>query len=212
MPANFRQCLKIFLQKYKTNESNVIPKKDWYINRQMREQQLKQKGVVLWLTGLSGAGKTTIANEFEKKTFELGCKCQVLDGDSLRSSINSDLGFSEDDRNENIRRIAEIAKLYAQSGFITVVSVISPLQSMRDIARDIIGKEDFVEVFVKASLEICEVRDPKGLYAKARAGKLRGFTGIDGTYEVPQQPDLVLDTELENVEACVRAMVGLVKD
>ncbi len=156
---------------------------------------------MVWLTGLSGSGKSTIAVQLERRLFERGYFAQVLDGDNIRSGINSNLGFSLEDRRENIRRIAEIARLYCQSGVIAICSFISPTREIRSFARDIIGEEDFVEVFIQASLETCEQRDVKGLYEKARRGEIKDFTGIHSPYETPDDPALVIDTEREDLQA-----------
>jgi adenylylsulfate kinase len=165
------------------------------------EKQLNQKSKVLWFTGLSGAGKTTLALALEQLLFDKGKLVKVLDGDILRNSINSNLGFSLEDRMENIRRVAEIAKLFADSGFIVIVAFISPTQAMRDFAKSIIGEDLFYELYINASLAICEKRDVKGLYKKARAGEIPNFTGISSPYEEPLNPHLVVSTEhitLEN--------------
>ena len=153
-----------------------------------------QRGKVLWLTGLSGSGKSTIAQHLERRLFESGFFPQVLDGDNIRSGINKNLGFSVEDRTENIRRIAEVARLYTQSGLIILASFISPTRAIRQMAKDIIGAEDFLEIFVNAPLEECEKRDVKGLYQKARSGQIKGFTGIDSPYEAPLQPFLEIKT------------------
>jgi len=162
----------------------------------------------LWLTGLSGSGKSTIAVALERRLFEEGYFAQVLDGDNIRSGINANLGFSPEDRFENIRRIAEVAKLYLNSGIISICSFISPTREIRRMACDVIGKEDFLEVFVKAPLEVCEARDVKGLYAKARRGEIRQFTGIDAPYEEPGAPFCVLDTATMSVEEAVDKLYG----
>jgi bifunctional enzyme CysN/CysC len=152
-----------------------------------------QKPALLWFTGLSGAGKSTIANDLEKKLHTLGKRTFVLDGDNVRHGLNRDLGFTEADRVENIRRVAEVAKLFVEAGLITIVAFISPFQAEREMARELVGPDEFVEVFVNTPLEICEQRDPKGLYKKARRGELQNFTGLDSPYEPPTNPDLVLD-------------------
>lgn len=174
---------------------DIHPVFDKLLSRTDREVFLEQKSKVIWLTGLSGSGKTTIAQSLEKKLFEAGIFCQVLDGDNIRSGINSNLGFSSDDRMENIRRIAEVAKLYLHSGVVTICAFISPERKMRELAKGIIGSEDFVEVFVDAPLEVCEERDVKGLYKKARKGEIKDFTGVSAPYEAPENPAIVLHTE-----------------
>ena len=152
-----------------------------------------QKPALLWFTGLSGAGKSTIANNLEKKLHTLGKRTFVLDGDNIRHGLNRDLGFTEADRVENIRRVAEVAKLFVEAGLITIVAFISPFQAEREMARELVGPDEFVEIFVNTPLEICEQRDPKGLYKKARRGELQNFTGLDSPYEPPTNPDLLLD-------------------
>lgn len=182
---------------------NVHPIFDQFINRKERENRLKQKAKVLWLTGLSGSGKSTIAQGLERKLFEAGFFPQVLDGDNIRVGINNNLGFSLEDRQENIRRIAEVAKLYLNSGTIVLCSFISPTRNIRQLAKDIIGEDDFLEIFVDTPLDICENRDIKGLYAKARKGEIKGFTGIDSPYEAPEQAFLSVKTANQSVEAVV---------
>jgi bifunctional enzyme CysN/CysC len=152
-----------------------------------------QKPVLLWFTGLSGAGKSTIANHLERKLHALGKRTFVLDGDNVRHGLNRDLGFTEADRVENIRRVAEVAKLFVEAGLITIVSFISPFRAEREMARGLMAPDEFIEIFVDTPLEICEQRDPKGLYRKARRGELRNFTGFDSPYERPSNPDLTLD-------------------
>lgn len=177
------------------------------LSRAERELALGQRARVLWFTGLSGSGKSTIAVALERKLFEKGRFAQVLDGDNIRSGINSDLGFSEADRMENIRRVAEISKLYLNSGIICINCFISPKANMRELARDIIGSEDFTEVFIDAPSDICEERDPKGLYRKARAGLIPHFTGVDDEYEPPVNPDIVINTHLLSVEEAVNRIL-----
>jgi adenylyl-sulfate kinase len=167
-----------------------------------RQQQLHQKPLVLWMTGLSGAGKTTIAIELEKKLFGENYKTVLLDGDNIRSGLNSNLSFSETDRTENIRRIAEVAKLFAGNGIIVIAGFISPLESMRKMAKDIIGN-DYADVFVSCPMEVCEQRDVKGLYRKARLGELKDFTGVDAGYESPVDPSLVVETDKYSIVECV---------
>ncbi len=180
------------------------------LQRTEREQRLGQRAKVLWLTGLSGSGKSTIAIGLEQALFTAGFFPQMLDGDNVRMGINNNLGFSLEDRAENIRRIAEVAKLYAHSGIVVLCSFISPTREMRKLAADIIG-DDFLEIFVDTPLEICEARDVKGLYAKARRGEIKGFTGIDSPYEAPENPFLRLSTANKSVEACVKEAFDAVK-
>jgi len=174
---------------------HIHPIFDRLLQRSDREQRLSQHSKVLWLTGLSGSGKSTVAQALERRLHNQGYIAQVLDGDNIRSGINSNLGFSLEDRQENIRRIAEVAKLYMNSGIITINSFVSPTIAIRQLAKDIIGEDDFIEVFIDTPLEICEARDVKGLYKKARKGEIKGFTGIDSPYEAPLNADLVVPTE-----------------
>ncbi|MEI6285891.1 MAG: adenylyl-sulfate kinase [Bacillota bacterium] len=173
-----------------------------------RSNAMRQKGIVLWFTGLSGAGKSTIAIELERQLLAGGRFSYRLDGDNIRGGLNSDLGYSLPDRKENIRRISEVARLFMDSCMITLVSFISPLRSMREQARNIVGEKDFVEIYVKASLETCAARDAKGLYAKAVAGEIKNFTGVSSPYEEPDCPDLVLDTERNSVDECVKQVLN----
>ena len=167
-----------------------------------------QRGLVVWFTGMSGAGKSTIAVEVERILYEQGTKAFLLDGDNIRLGINSDLGFSDSDRNENIRRVTEIAKLFCNAGIVTLVSFISPFAQMRDKAKELIGQEQFIEIYVKATLETCRERDPKGLYKK----KIENFTGVDSVYEPPVNPTLTIDTETTTVEAAVKMIIDIIKE
>ena len=169
------------------------------VDRGQREELLKQKGVVLWFTGLSGSGKSTVANEVAYKLQKMGKLTYVLDGDNIRHGLNKDLGFSEEDRNENIRRISEVANLFADAGVIAITAFISPYRKYRNFCRKLLGNNRFIEIYTKASLETCEKRDPKGLYKKARAGEIKHFTGIDDPYEEPEKPEIILDTDIINV-------------
>ncbi len=189
-------------------EKNIHPIFDRLLQRSDREKLLQQRSKVLWLTGLSGSGKSTIAQNLERKLFNEGFFAQVLDGDNIRSGINNNLGFSIEDRKENIRRIAEIAKLYLNSGVITINSFISPTIAIRDFAKSIVGEIDFIEIYINAPLEICEQRDVKGLYKKARKGEIKGFTGIDSPYESPQYPALKIKTNELSVEESVEKIFG----
>lgn len=182
---------------------NIHPDFDRIVSKERKEERLNQKAKVFWFTGLSGSGKSTIAENFEKKLFAEGYLTQVLDGDNIRSGINGDLGFSMEDRKENIRRISEIAKLYTNSGIISLVSFISPTIEARQSARNIIGEEHFVEVFVNTPLEVCEARDVKGLYKKARAGEILDFSGISSPYEAPENPEIEITTTSQSIEECV---------
>ncbi len=170
------------------------------VTREERESLLKQKGGVLWFTGLSGSGKSTIANEVAYKLHLMGKLTYVLDGDNIRHGLNKDLGFSPEDRNENIRRISEVANLFADAGVIVITAFISPYRKYRNFCRELVGEGRFIEIYTKASLETCEKRDPKGLYKKAKAGKIKDFTGVNAPYEEPENPELVVDTDKETVE------------
>jgi len=177
------------------------------VTKEDREKLLGQKGVVLWFTGLSGSGKSTIARAVEKRLFEEGRLCYVLDGDNIRFGLNKNLGFSPGDREENIRRISEVAKLFADAGVITLTAFISPYRADRDKARDLLKPGEFIEIYVDCPLEECEKRDTKGLYKKARAGEIKEFTGISAPYEEPFSPELVLDTAVETLEESVEKVI-----
>lgn len=172
---------------------------DQLVQRDEREHFLNQHSAVYWLTGLSGSGKSTIAKGVERKLFDAGFFVQVLDGDNIRTGISNNLTFSVEDRQENIRRIAEVAKLYVNSGIITLCSFISPTRGIRALAKEIIGEENYSEVYIETSLELCEKRDVKGLYEKARKGLIKGFTGIDSPYEPPVNADMVIPTASQSV-------------
>lgn len=178
-----------------TKKSNhIYPVFDQIVSREEKEKRLNQHSKVIWFTGLSGSGKTTLASALERNLFERGYLTQVLDGDNIRTGINNNLGFSPEDRMENIRRIAEIAKLLINSGVICLCAFVSPSEETRKIVRDIIGEEDFLEIFVSTPIEVCESRDVKGLYQKARAGEIKNFTGISAPFETPQNAILSIDT------------------
>ncbi len=170
-----------------------------------------KKGKVLWFTGLSGAGKSTLAELLKNKLIKEGLNCKILDGDILRTGLNNNLGFSEKERFENIRRTAEVAKLFSESGFVVIVAFITPTQSMRNLAKNIIGAENFYEIFIDASLEVCEKRDVKGLYKKARNGEIQNFTGISACYECPQNPDLIVPTYNLSVSQSSCIILNLLK-
>ena len=178
------------------------------IDQAAREELLKQKGCVIWFTGLSGSGKSTVANQVAAHLHQSGRITYVLDGDNIRHGLNKNLGFSPEDRQENIRRIGEVAKLFADAGLITTTAFISPYRQDRDAVRDIMSSDRFIEVFVDCPLEVCENRDPKGLYKKARAGELKGFTGIDAPYEAPQSPELVVNTNELDVAGCTEQVIA----
>ncbi|WP_346862589.1 adenylyl-sulfate kinase [uncultured Draconibacterium sp.] len=173
---------------------NIHPVFDKIVSREAKEIRLKQKAKVIWFTGLSGSGKTTVSSALEKKLFEMGYFTQLLDGDNIRSGINNNLTFSEEDRTENIRRIAEMAKLIMNCGVIVLCAFISPTDDIRNLAKRIIGEDDFIEVFIDTPLEVCEKRDVKGLYEKARKGLIKNFTGVSAPFENPVDADVIIDT------------------
>ena len=183
--------------------SNIHPCFNQILGRRDKEAMLQQHSRVIWLSGLSGSGKSTIACGLERELAQQGFFTQVLDGDNIRTGINNNLGFSDADRYENIRRISEVSKLFLDCGVICINSFVSPTREIRRVAHEIIGRENLIEVYVEASLETCEKRDTKGLYKKARAGKIKDFTGIDSPFEPPENPDIVLNTERHTVEECV---------
>ncbi|MBQ1688338.1 MAG: adenylyl-sulfate kinase [Lachnospiraceae bacterium] len=176
------------------------------VDHQERCERLGQKSLVVWLTGLSGSGKSTIAMEVEKRLFAMGKIAYVLDGDNVRHGINAGLGFTKEERTENIRRVTEVAKLFEDAGLITLVSFITPFQEMRDKAKEKIGADRFLEVYVKADFEVCASRDPKGLYKK----DIKNFTGKESPYEIPNNPDIILDTENDDVETCVTQLLDAI--
>ena len=182
------------------------------VSREQRERLLGQKGVTLWFTGLSASGKSTIALLVDQMMAERGRHCCVLDGDNIRHGLNSDLGFSPADRNENIRRIGEVAKLFTQHGVVALTAFISPYRVDRDRNRAIQERGDFVEVYVNCPLEVCEQRDPRGLYAKARAGQIPEFTGISAPYEPPLEPEIVLHTEQETAEESAGRVIAYLEE
>jgi adenylylsulfate kinase len=193
-----------------TSPTNIHPVFDQILTRQDKEKLLRQHSKVVWFSGLSGAGKTTLAKELEVILHNKGYLTQILDGDNIRTGINNNLGFSDDDRKENIRRIAEVSKLLVHSGVIALNSFISPTKEIRELAIGIIGKENFIEVFVDAPLELCEQRDVKGLYKKARAGKIRNFTGIDAPFERPETPDIIINTAELSIAESLDRLLALV--
>jgi len=184
----------------KSHDNNLHPVFDQILNRPDKEKLLNQHSRVIWMTGLSGSGKTTIGTHIEHELNKRGYLTQVLDGDNIRTGINNNLGFSEEDRYENIRRIAEVSKLFMNCGIICINSFISPTREIRHMAMEIIGKKNFIEVFINAPLEVCESRDVKGLYQKAREGKIKNFTGIDSPFEEPIKPDIELKTDKLSIE------------
>ena len=189
---------------------HIYPILDRMLSRSDKEELLKQHSVMIWFTGLSGSGKSTIAIALERELQKRGLLCRILDGDNIRSGINNNLGFSAEDRIENIRRIAEIGKLFVDTGIITIAAFISPNNDIREMAANIIGKEDFMEIYVSTPIEECERRDVKGLYAKARKGEIKNFTGISAPFEAPQHPALSLDTSKLSVEESVNKLLELI--
>jgi len=181
------------------------------VSREDREELLKQKGVVLWFTGLSGSGKSTVASSLEKRLHDMGKLTYTLDGDNVRHGLNSDLGFSDEDRVENIRRIGEISKLFVDAGVITIATFVSPFREDRQKVRELLGK-DFVEIYIDCPIEVCEKRDPKGIYKKARAGEIKHFTGIDSPYESPINPEIVVSTHLNTLDECVDKLVAYLEE
>jgi adenylylsulfate kinase len=190
---------------------NIHPEFHRFLHRQDKENLLGQRGLVVWLCGLSGSGKSTIANAAERVLHQQGRFTTILDGDNLRTGLNSNLGFSDEDRLENIRRISEVAKVFVSQGVITFVSAITPRGELRDLARGLLGN-DLFEVYIKASYEACEQRDVKGLYAKAARGEIAHFTGKDGSFEPPQNPDLVLDTETTTIEDAAFELLDAIRE
>ncbi|WP_298073429.1 adenylyl-sulfate kinase [uncultured Bacteroides sp.] len=190
--------------------NNIYPIFDRMMTRDDKEALLGQHSLMVWFTGLSGSGKSTIAIALERELHQRGFLCRILDGDNIRSGINNNLGFSEADRVENIRRIAEVSKLFVDTGIITIAAFISPSNDIREMAADIIGRDDFVEVYVSTPIEECERRDVKGLYAKARRGEIKNFTGISAPFESPEHPALTLDTSVLSLEESVHKLLELI--
>ena len=199
----------------KDQDNNIHPVFDQILNRPDKEKLLNQHSRVIWMTGLSGSGKTTIGTHIEHELNKRGYLTQVLDGDNIRTGINNNLGFSEEDRYENIRRIAEVSKLFMNCGIICINSFISPTREIRHMAMEIIGKENFIEVFINAPLEVCESRDVKGLYKKAREGKIKNFTGIDAPFDAPVMPDIELQTDKlsirQSVQKCMDYILPIIE-
>jgi adenylylsulfate kinase len=187
----------------------------WHQTSITKEDRRKRNGhhsAILWFTGLSGSGKSTIANAVSKKLFDLGIQNYVLDGDNIRHGLNKDLGFSAEDRTENIRRIGEVAKLFVDSGQFVLTAFISPFAQDRELVRNLVEKDEFIEVYVKCPLEECERRDPKGLYKKARNGEIRNFTGIDSPYEAPVSPELILETDRYTIDECANQVLAYLRN
>jgi len=186
---------------------HIYPTESLKLDRDSKEKQLNQSAKVIWMTGLSGAGKTTLSYAVEAALHNMGYFVQTLDGDNVRTGINRNLGFSDADRYENIRRIAEVSKLFVNCGIITIASFISPTNEIRSMAKNIIGSDDFIEIFVNAPLVVCESRDTKGLYLKARRGEIKEFTGINAPYESPVQPGLEVRTDLLTIEESTKKII-----
>ena len=189
---------------------NIYPIFEKMLQRKDREALLKQKGIMIWFTGLSGSGKSTLAIALERELYKQGILCRILDGDNIRSGINNNLGFSEADRTENIRRIAEVSKLFVDCGIVTIAAFISPTHAIRRMASEIIGEDDFLEVYVSTPIEECERRDVKGLYAKARRGEIKEFTGISSPFEAPEHPFISIDTSRQFLADSVKILLEAV--
>ncbi len=190
--------------------NTIYPIFDKMLSREDKESLLHQRGIMIWMTGLSGSGKSTVAIGVERELHNRGILCRILDGDNIRAGINSNLGFSEEDRRENIRRIAEIGKLFVDTGIVTIACFVSPTTELREMARKIIGEKDFREVYIATPLDECERRDVKGLYARARRGEVKDFTGISAPFEAPTTPDLSLDTSKMALKEEVEAVIELI--
>ncbi|PLY16400.1 MAG: adenylyl-sulfate kinase [Sedimenticola sp.] len=192
-------------------DKNVV----WHeptVTRDRRAANNGHKSVILWFTGLSGSGKSTIAHALEESLYQLGANTYVLDGDNVRHGLCGDLGFSDADRNENIRRIGELAKLFIDAGVIALTAFISPFLEDRQKARELVKEGDFIEIFVQCPLAVCETRDPKGLYKKARAGLIKGYTGISSPYEEPENPEIVIDTSVSDIDECVTQIIAYLRE
>lgn len=190
---------------------NIYPIFEKMLPRKDREALLKQKGTMIWFTGLSGSGKSTLAIALERELYKEGILCRILDGDNIRSGINNNLGFSETDRTENIRRIAEVAKLFVDCGIVTIAAFISPTHAIRRMAAEIIGLQDFLEIYVSTPLTECEKRDVKGLYAKARRGEIKDFTGISAPFEAPEHPFISIDTSQHSLEESIHRLMEAIR-
>ncbi|GIO23699.1 adenylyl-sulfate kinase [Oceanobacillus sp. J11TS1] len=193
-------------------EAEHIVWHDTAVQKKDRQQRNGHGSCILWFTGLSGAGKSTLANALEHRLFEQGLNSYVLDGDNVRHGLNQGLGFSEEDRKENIRRIGEVAKLFIDAGFIVCTAFISPFAEDRNRVRALVEENEFVEIYVRCALEACEDRDPKGLYKKARTGEISNFTGISSPYEEPERPELVVDSDQLSIDACVDKIIAFLKE
>ena len=191
---------------------NIYPIYDRMLGRSAKEELLGQRGILVWFTGFSGSGKSTVALGVERELHAKGILCRILDGDNIREGINNNLGFSAEDRKENIRRIAEIGKLFVHTGVVTLACFVSPTREIRQMAREIVGADDFLEVFVSTPIEECERRDVKGLYARARRGEVKDFTGISAPFEAPDSPALSIDTSVLSLEDSVNAVLSLIME
>jgi adenylyl-sulfate kinase len=196
---------------HKDSLKNDIVWHQHQIHKLERSNQKRQKSCILWFTGLSASGKSTTANAVEKKLFELGHHTYLLDGDNVRHGLNKDLGFSDSDRIENIRRIGEMTKLFADAGLIVLSAFISPFRADRQMVRDLVDEGEFIEIHMATPLSVCEQRDPKGLYQKARKGEIKNFTGIDSSYEAPESPEITLNTAECEIEACADKVIAYLK-
>lgn len=193
---------------YQMSKSTNVTWHETSLTKEHRRKQNGHESTVLWFTGLSGSGKSTIANAVAKELYNRNIRSYVLDGDNIRHGLNKDLGFSEEDRTENIRRIGEVSKLFVDSGQFVLTAFISPFRADRQIVRDLLEEGEFIEVYIKCPIEECEVRDPKGLYDKARKGIIKDFTGIDSPYEEPEQPEIILESDQYSIEECVEQVIG----
>ena len=194
----------------KKHTENIHPIFDRLLQRSVKETMLKQRSIALWMTGLSGSGKSTIGQHLEAKLHEAGFLTQMLDGDNIRSGLNNNLSFTVEDRQENIRRIAEVSKLFVNCGIVTINSFISPTKVIRQYAREIIGADNFYEIYINTPIEVCEARDVKGLYAKVRKGEIKNFTGIDSPYEAPENPALEVKTDNQTIEQSVEEVYNFI--
>ncbi|MFZ5996238.1 MAG: adenylyl-sulfate kinase [Nitrospirota bacterium] len=197
-----------------TNKQSKSSNTIWHhatVTRARRERQNGHRSVILWFTGLSGAGKSTIAHAVEERLHQLGCRTFVFDGDNVRHGLCSDLGFSKEDRAENIRRIGEMSKLFIEAGVIALTAFISPFRVDRKRVRDLVSEDDFIEIYCKCPIDICEQRDVKGHYKRAKAGEIKEFTGISSPYEEPKNPDLILETHIHSLEECVDKVMSFLK-
>jgi adenylylsulfate kinase len=198
------------MSQQEANSSNVV----WHhatVTRDRRQQQNGHKSVILWFTGLSGAGKSSLAHAVEEQLHQLGSRTFVLDGDNVRHGLSGDLGFSDDDRKENIRRIGETAKLFLEAGVIALTAFISPFRAEREMVRALVPHGEFIEIYCRADIAVCEQRDVKGLYKRARAGEIKDFTGISSPYEEPVSPEITVDTGSKPIDECVNEVVGLLR-